>query len=49
MVDKDYLADAAKMKLEVKPVSGEQIEHLIDDIYKSTSPAIAREANEMVK
>jgi len=49
MADKDYLADAAKMKLEVKPVSGEQIEHLIDDIYQTTSPAIARKANEMIK
>lgn len=49
MVDKDYLADAAKMKLEVKPVSGERIEGLIDDIYKSASPAIAHEANEMIK
>jgi len=49
MADKDYLADAAKMKLEVKPVSGEQIEHLIDDIYRTTSPAIARKANEMIK
>jgi tripartite-type tricarboxylate transporter receptor subunit TctC len=49
MVDKDYLADAAKMKLEVKPVSGERIERLIDDIYKSTSPAIVRKANEMIE
>lgn len=49
MVDKDYLADAAKMKLEVKPVSGERIERLIDDIYKSASPAIVHEANEMIK
>lgn len=49
MTDKDYLADAAKMKLEVKPVSGERIERLIDDIYKTTSPAIVHEANKMIK
>lgn len=49
MVDKDYLADADKMKLEVKPVSGERIERLVDDIYNTTSPAIAHEANEMTK
>ena len=49
MTDKDYLADAAKMKLEVKPVTGERIERLIDDIYKTTSPAIVHEANEMIK
>lgn len=49
MTDKDYLADAAKMKLEVKPVSGERIERLVDDIYQTTSPAIVHEANEMIK
>ncbi len=49
MVDKDYLADAAKMKLEVKPVSGDQIEHLIDDIYKTTSPEIVRKAKEAIE
>jgi tripartite-type tricarboxylate transporter receptor subunit TctC len=49
MVDKDYLADAAKMKLEVKPVSGEQIERLVDDIYRTTSPAVARRASEMIE
>jgi hypothetical protein len=37
------------MKLEVQPVSGEQIEKLVNDIYKTTSPAVAREANEMIK
>lgn len=49
MVDKDYLADAAKMKLEVKPVTGERIEQLIDDIYQTASPAIVHEANEIIK
>jgi tripartite-type tricarboxylate transporter receptor subunit TctC len=49
MADKDFLDDAAKMKLEVQPVSGEQIEKLVNDIYKTTSPAVAREANEMIK
>jgi tripartite-type tricarboxylate transporter receptor subunit TctC len=49
MADKDFLDDAAKMKLEVQPVSGEQIEKLVTDIYKATSPAVAREANEMIK
>ncbi|HTP92917.1 MAG TPA: hypothetical protein VMJ52_14345 [Xanthobacteraceae bacterium] len=47
--DKDFLAEAARMKLEVKPVSGEAIEELVGDIYKSTSPDIARKASEMVK
>lgn len=49
MVDKDYLADAAKMKLEVKPVSGEQIKRLIDDVYKTTSPAVAHKASKMIE
>lgn len=49
MVDKDYLADAAKMKLEVKPVSGERVERLVDDIYKTTSPAIAHKASKIIE
>jgi tripartite-type tricarboxylate transporter receptor subunit TctC len=49
MADKDFLDDAARMKLEVQPVSGEQIEKLVTEIYKTTSPAVAREANEMIK
>ena len=49
VADKDFLDDAARMKLEVQPVSGEEIEKLVNDIYKTTSPAVAREANEMIK
>ena len=49
MADKDLLAEAATMKLEVKPVSGEKIEDLVDGIYKSTSPEVAHKAIAMLK
>jgi tripartite-type tricarboxylate transporter receptor subunit TctC len=49
MADRDFLDDAARMKLEVQPVSGQEIEKLVSDIYQTTSPAVAREANEMIK
>ena len=49
VADKDFLADAARMKLEVKAVSGARIEHLVDEIYATTTPQIARRASEMIK
>lgn len=49
MADKDFLAEAGEMKLEVKPVSGEQIERLVDDIYVTTSPEVAHKAIEMIR
>ena len=48
-VDKDFLAEAATMRLEVKAVSGGQIESLVDEIYKATSREVARKASEMTK
>lgn len=49
VADKEFLADAARMKLEVKPVAGEQIESLVDDIYRTTSTDVASRASAMVK
>jgi len=39
MKDKDFLAEADKTQLEVNPVSGEDVDKLVKDIY--ATPAIA--------
>jgi len=44
MKDPDFLADAEKMKLEVRPLSGEQAEIVVRQIYAETSPVIAQRA-----
>jgi tripartite-type tricarboxylate transporter receptor subunit TctC len=49
MSDKDFVAEADSMKLEVKAVSGEEIENLVNSIYQSTSPEVARKATQMLK
>ena len=49
MLDKDFVAEADSMKLEVKAVSGEEIENLVNSIYQSTSPEVARKATAMLK
>jgi hypothetical protein len=40
--DPDYLADARKQKLETDGMRGEDIAKLIDRIYASPAPVIAR-------
>jgi tripartite-type tricarboxylate transporter receptor subunit TctC len=47
MADKDFLADATKAKMEITPVSGEQIEKLVTKIY-ATPKALADEAAAMI-
>ncbi|MFN3889201.1 MAG: Bug family tripartite tricarboxylate transporter substrate binding protein [Beijerinckiaceae bacterium] len=42
MKDKEFLAEADKQKLEVDPVSGADVQKLIEDIYKSSPDVIAR-------
>jgi tripartite-type tricarboxylate transporter receptor subunit TctC len=49
MADPDLLAEADKMKLEVKAVPGDAIDDLVRDIYKTTSPEVAHKAIEMLK
>jgi tripartite-type tricarboxylate transporter receptor subunit TctC len=44
MRDPEFLADAEKLKLEVRPLSGEQAEGVVRQIYQDTSPAIAQRA-----
>ena len=48
MADKEFLAEADKAKFEITPVSGEKIEALVADIYK-TPPEVAAKAGAMVK
>ncbi|HEY7246883.1 MAG TPA: hypothetical protein VH678_23660 [Xanthobacteraceae bacterium] len=44
MKDPEFLGDAGKLKLEVRPLSGEQAEVVVRQIYAETSPAIAQRA-----
>jgi tripartite-type tricarboxylate transporter receptor subunit TctC len=43
MNDKDFLADATKEQLEITPVSGDKVQALVDEVYK-TPPEIAKKA-----
>jgi tripartite-type tricarboxylate transporter receptor subunit TctC len=43
MNDKDFLADAAKEQLEITPVSGDKVQALVEEVYK-TPPEIAKKA-----
>ena len=43
MQDKDFLADAEKAQLEVTPVSGEEVQKLVAEVY-ATPPEIAKKA-----
>jgi hypothetical protein len=49
MEDKAFLADVAKAKFEITAVSGDQLESMVLDIYRSTPPAVAEKAMLMVK
>jgi tripartite-type tricarboxylate transporter receptor subunit TctC len=42
MKDKDLLADAAKLKQEVNPYSGEEMQKVLADVYATPKPLIAR-------
>src|SRR3954468_6640237 len=48
MKDKGFLADAAKAKLEIMPVAGEQIERLVGELY-TTPTEIVQKTLEMMK
>jgi tripartite-type tricarboxylate transporter receptor subunit TctC len=47
--DRDYLADAEKLNLEITPVSGERIQALIADVYRTTSAEIRAKIAAMLK
>ena len=43
MQDKDFLADAEKAQLEITPVSGEELQKLVAEVY-ATPPEVAKKA-----
>jgi tripartite-type tricarboxylate transporter receptor subunit TctC len=47
--DRDYLAEAERLSLEITPVSGERIQSLIADVYRTTSPEINAKIAAMLK
>jgi tripartite-type tricarboxylate transporter receptor subunit TctC len=42
MADKDFLADADKSQLEINPVSGEDVEKLVKEVYATPADIIAK-------
>ena len=42
MKDKDFLDEADKLKIEIDPLSGEQVAALIEQIYKTPAETVAR-------
>jgi tripartite-type tricarboxylate transporter receptor subunit TctC len=47
--DRDYLAEAEKLNLEITPVPGERIQSLIADVYRTTSAEISAKIGAMLK
>jgi hypothetical protein len=48
MRDKEFLAEAARGKLEITPVSGEDIQKLVEEVY-ATPAAVTRRATELLQ
>ena len=48
LTDKELLADAEKAKLEINPVSGEDVQKLVTEVY-AAPPAVAKKAAEILK
>jgi hypothetical protein len=48
MTDKDFLAEADKAQLEITPVTGEAVQKLVTDVYR-TPPEIAKKAADLLK
>jgi len=42
MKDKDFLAEADKMQLEINPVSGEEVEKLVKEVYATPPDVVAK-------
>jgi tripartite-type tricarboxylate transporter receptor subunit TctC len=47
--DKEFLAEAEKLKLEITPVSGARIQSLIEDVYRTTSPELSAKISAILK
>jgi hypothetical protein len=48
MKDKAFLAEADKAQLEITPISGEEVQKLVAEVYK-TPPEIVQRAAEILK
>lgn len=48
MSDKEFLADAEKQKLEISPTSGEEVQKILEDAYK-TDKATVEKTTQMLK
>jgi tripartite-type tricarboxylate transporter receptor subunit TctC len=49
MADKEFLAEADKIGLEITPVNGQKIQDLVNQVYKDTTPEIAKKIAAMLK
>ena len=49
MKDKNFIAEVEKARFEISAVSGDELHKMVMDIYRSTPPAVAAKALEMVK
>jgi hypothetical protein len=48
MQDKEFLADAEKARIDIVPSSGQKVQELVDQLYATPQPVVAR-ARELVK
>ena len=48
MKDKDYLADAEKQRMEIDPLSGAEVQKIVENIYATPEPLLAK-AREMIQ
>jgi tripartite-type tricarboxylate transporter receptor subunit TctC len=46
--DQELLAEAAKMRLDIDPVSGEELQALVEKVYAAPPPIIARAADALI-
>jgi tripartite-type tricarboxylate transporter receptor subunit TctC len=42
LIDKEFLGEAEKSSLSIDPVSGEELERIVDDVFKLDAPTIAK-------
>jgi len=47
--DEEFLKEAGRLNLEITPVSGERIQSLVEDVYRTTSPQVSAKISAMLK
>jgi tripartite-type tricarboxylate transporter receptor subunit TctC len=47
--DREFLAEAEKMKLEINPVSGDEVQRIVQDVYRTPKPVAAAVADMLAK